>query len=289
MTSRSAVLMDQSLLEFLKEFYIYISRITEISCDSERLPYRDQYRPVHDPTSAAPWISNKSFGILVGCAHELFEMIPQVSAYGRKRRRDYMHGTKRGHEPDTPNDEGLIDDDWADELTYYSLQAKILAWQPPEGAHEDFVTCGLIYQQALLCYLDISYITSPITAHSDMPDSIMQRFGVLDVLLAKLPLDAPISSTLCWPLALFGSVAREGPQRAMVLGRLEAMWQFLRIGNIMSTMNLLKRLWGDEPKDSTTSTSPIPAPRPRRTAKKVSDPSDMEGLMKKYALMISFA
>ncbi|KAK2751075.1 hypothetical protein FQN57_000150 [Myotisia sp. PD_48] len=290
--SPSTPLMDQSILEFLKEFYIYITRITEIS-SNEIIQLDDQYQPIHHPRSASPWVSNKSFGILVGCAHELFDLIPQVSALARERRRKYSSEGDNTQQA-VPSPATL--DDNGEDLAYYSLLAKILAWVPPESSPSDFATAGKIHQQALLCYLDISCANPPISAQSELPESIQGRFYVLNNLLAELPLDAPISSTLCWPLALFGSVARDEYQRAIILGRLEAMWGFLHIGNIMSTMNLLKRLWDDKRLND------FPAPeigypnntavalrrQPHSISKRAADPSDMEALMKKYALMISF-
>ncbi|KMP07205.1 hypothetical protein CISG_06823 [Coccidioides immitis RMSCC 3703] len=300
LSSPSSLRIDESILEFLKEFYTYVLRITEISNDSQIIVLHGSVRQ-ETPTGDFAWVSGKSYGMLVGCSYELFDMIPQVSALARRKRQRIKENSKQSsssarskhqEEPDT------------DEMAYRILRSRILFWRPPSDARQDFITCGWIYQQAILCYLDVSFANPPITAQTPLPRFIHERFERLKCLLDELPIDAPISHTLCWPLALFGSLARKADHRELILNRLQAMWELLRLGNINTTMNFLKRLWEDDgsdmsdnaassscdhPATTKNSSAMVRATKRKRAPKIISDNSDMEALMKKYELMFSFA
>lgn len=284
------------MLEFLKEFYTYILRITEISSDSQSIVLQGSIR-LDPPDRDFSWISGKSYGMLVGCSYELFDMIPQVSSLARRKRHKIKESRRQklqNHKHATPHE---LD---ADEMAYRILKSRILSWQPPPEAQKDFVTCGWIFQQAILCHLDASFANPPLTAQTPLPDSILERLENLKLLLGELPVDAPISHTLCWPLALFGSLAREVKYRELIYNRLQAMWELLRLGNVQTTMNFLRKLWDDNSGDfvysSTNDTSPtgnsgtvVRAAKRKRISKVVYDNTDMEALMKRYELMFSFA
>ncbi|EEP78063.1 predicted protein [Uncinocarpus reesii 1704] len=185
-------------------------------------------------------------------------------------------------------------------MAYYDLRSQVLSWQPPSDARDDFITGGRIYQQAILCYLDASFASPPLTAQTDLPDFICERFETLKHLLDELPVDAPISHTLCWPLALFGSLARKAEQREFIIHRLQAMWEILHLGNIRTTMRFLERLWDDHHASLSnnvaacgsvdgTSSALVRATKRKINSKDIYDNSDMEALMKRYELMFSFA
>lgn len=284
------------MLEFLKEFYTYILRITEISSDSQSIVLQGSIS-LDPPDRDFTWVSGKSYGMLVGCSYELFDMIPQVSSLARRKRHKIKESRKQKSQSQKNNASNELD---ADEMAYRILKSRILSWQPPPDARKDFVTCGWIYQQAILCHLDASFANPPITAQAPLPEFIIERFENLKLLLGELPVDAPISHTLCWPLALFGSLARGAEHRELIFNRLQAMWELLRLGNVKTTMNFLRRLWDDNSGDFVYSSSNdtsatgdsstvIRAPKRKRISKVVYDNSDMEALMKRYELMFSFA
>ncbi|KAI1936227.1 hypothetical protein LOZ66_004684 [Ophidiomyces ophidiicola] len=294
-SSPSSLHIEDSMLEFLKEFYTYIFRITELSNDSQTVILHGSVSHV-PPTNEFSWLSGKSYGMLVGCSYELFDMIPQVSALARRKRQKIKEAQKqrsRGYGSTVPEGGDT------DEMACRILRSRILAWRPPPDARPDFVTCGLIYQQAILCYLDTAFSNPPLTAQSPLPDFVLQRLDRFVVLLDQLPADAPISHTMCWPLAMFGSLSRRTDHRKLILDRLQAMWELLRLGNIRTTMNFLQKLWEDNQGDGSTHTpsaecirivSPgAKASKRRRGLRTIHDNSDMEALMKKYEIMFSFA
>jgi hypothetical protein len=276
--------MDESIFEFLKEFYIYLTRITEISYDSECPPSETECTDP-DPNAVGTWISPKSHGMLVGCSYELFNMIPRVAALSR-RKRERLRRTKSGR----PMTDEMSEELEQDTAYYYAMRSQILAWQPPANAHRDFITCGEIYRQAVLCYLDISFADPAVLAQPEAPDFVHACFNNLNQLLEILPLDAYITSTLCWPMALFGSLAKDEAQRAVIYNRLQAMWDVMRLGNITATMRFLERLWADLRSGSIVLVGSIECPSPEKNGKnKPVDLTDMEGLMRRYNLLLSFA
>lgn len=276
--------MDESILEFLKEFYIYITRITDISYDSERPP--SETGSENDPNSVVSRVGTKSHGMLVGCAYEIFNMIPRVSALARRKR-----GRLRNRDTGKQMTEDQARELEEDRASYHAMHAYIQAWQPVSDVDPDITICGAIYQQAVLCYLDVSFADPSLVAEPQLPLIVQERFDTLNPLLEALPLEANISSTLCWPLALFGSLAKDETQRDIIYRRLQAMWDVLKIGNITATMKFLERLWGDLRRDEIVLVGSS-ASSTKRTAKGKKnvpvDLTDMEGLMKRYNQLVSF-
>jgi hypothetical protein len=238
------------MLSFIKEFYAYIACISDLNATAED----DDCMPLIGMDSL------NSSGMLVGCAHELFELMPKVSTLNRLARRRHSLSNVVGVAPGLTSVAAEAEEP-------ATIQRQVLAWEPPAGSHPDFATCGKIYQQALLVYLHASLSPSGTAA----ADTVRQSFDSLLKLLSVLPRDAPISATLCWPLAIFGSLAREVEDREVIRGRLEAMWELLGLGNVKTTIEFLDHLWEDVV-----------------AGKVLADPSDLDGLMKRYGVQISF-
>jgi len=223
-------------MSFIKEYYAYTSHITNLtgeSCDPDDPD--DALSPISEPL-----ITPKSSGVLLGCSHDLFVLAPRICDLARQRG---SSGTASPSEPvsyDCEGDEGPK-----------AFQMQVLSWQPPAGADVDFATCGMIYQQALLIYLEVLRL-SPLSPLSPvLPPMIQECLDRASFLIAKLSDDATCCSTLCWPLAVLGCVALEVGHRGTIRKRLQAMWAFLRLGNIKRTLEFLEELWGvDDPKSS---------------------------------------
>jgi hypothetical protein len=69
--------------------------------------------------------------------------------------------------------------------------------------------------------------------------SVERAFIDAAKLFESLPVNLPISTALCWPLAILGTCARQVGQRIMFRQRLEDMYNFLKLGNIQETKRLL--------------------------------------------------
>jgi hypothetical protein len=222
-------------MSFIKEYYAYTSHITNLtgeSCDPD-----DALSPISEPL-----ITPKSSGFLLGCSHDLFVLAPQICDLARRRRNsDPASPSTSPSEPASSNCED--DEDLA------AFQMQVLSWQPPAGADVDFATCGMIYQQALLIYLEVLRLSplsplSPLAASPVLPPVIQECLDRASFLIATLSDNATCASTLCWPLAVLGCVAREAGHRGTIRRRLQAMWAFLRLGNIRRTLEFLEELWG---------------------------------------------
>ncbi|KAH8812757.1 fungal-specific transcription factor domain-containing protein [Xylogone sp. PMI_703] len=225
---------EEPLLEFLKEYYAYIAHITELSTDMDVSSDADCF------SATQPLTSDKSSGMLFGCAHKLFEMVPQISAFAREQ-----------NEPITNASRFTMDQLQLEEELYLitvkrlNLRSRIQAWQPPLGCDKDFELCGRIYQQALLVYNNPPL--PPILSNSTCEDSFTRQ-SIENVvrLLDRLPVNAPISATLIWPLAFLGTLAEDISQRNTILARLQGIWNTLSLGNARATIDFLDRYWSDE-------------------------------------------
>ncbi|RFU27501.1 hypothetical protein B7463_g8841, partial [Scytalidium lignicola] len=226
---------EESILEFLKEYYAYIAHITDLSTDMDT--------PSSDPSSftgAEPLTSDKSSGVLLGCAYKLFEMIPRISTLAREQ-----------HELTTYASQSTMDQYKLEEKAHLvvqkrlNLQSHIFAWQPPPNCDNDFELCGRIYQQALLVYNNPPFPSIFSNSASNLSFARQSIDNTIS-LLNLLPMNAPISATLVWPLAFLGTLAEELHQRHAIRSRLEGIWNILGLGNVKATIDFLDRYWSDE-------------------------------------------
>jgi hypothetical protein len=125
-----------------------------------------------------------------------------------------------------------------------SLQWEIAAWTPPPNITDrNIVTAGVIYQQALLIYLEASKTPSLMSMATPLPPLIQ---GSLDRAIAALrSLDdyATCTSILAWPISVLGCVARTPETREVIRRKLECMWRFLGLRNHQYTLELVTELW----------------------------------------------
>ena len=167
---------------------------------------------------------------MFGPVHELFRLIPRVSVLARQRRDEMRTGTTS----------------WDTTDQYFELHALISLWQPNSN-DETQNFCGTLLQQALLAYLAASFDdeAQDLNALNDYTLSIQSAFDTIIPIMNSIPPDSPLSTTLCWPLAILGSCARTGEHRDFVKNRLGVLSEFYASQSVKDTRSLLEKMWED--------------------------------------------
>ncbi|KAF4986427.1 hypothetical protein FDECE_15960 [Fusarium decemcellulare] len=223
--ARSDILRDD-LKDFIVEYYVYTASISMISIDpeSDNVPFL---------SSEMEWqgqrlISSGYIGQLCGCWFELLLMIPRIFKLGQRSR-----GTN-GDRSSFP-----MADDF---LTFSTLQAQILLFQPFSLLGEEVTLCGQIFKQAthlyLLTSLNLAVGEGGLLKQS-MDNSVDQAFEALQ----QVPATARINTSLCWALAVIGSCVVDEVRRNELRARLDIMFLMIGLGNIRSTLSLLEHIW----------------------------------------------
>ncbi|KAF2792440.1 hypothetical protein K505DRAFT_387431 [Melanomma pulvis-pyrius CBS 109.77] len=228
-------LIEDDVVEFLKEFYVYVEGITTLTGPSTEdrtslLPGAE-----FDSTYTIPQLSSKSPGNLLGCSQELFNIIPEVQMLAQRCQRQSTEALNPTGSTDTSVVVELDDE-------YQELHNRISTWLPPLSASPDFAACALMYQEAVLCHLETAFLPSS-WSHSLIRSRLLHFIS----LLATLPVDSPISATLTWPLVGFGVLSMDHSHRETIYERLSNMWDHLRLKNIEVSMTFLRRLWMEDP------------------------------------------
>lgn len=175
--------------------------------------------------------SNQYPGAISGCVHELFYLIPKVSVLAREWRDGLRYG--------------LDIEDLASQ--YMRLHTTIATWQPT-STDEVHVLCGRLYQQALLVYLASSFEHEEEVLEQGHAYSapVHQAFNDFMEFLGSIPLDSSISTTLCWPLAIFGSCARSAEHRNTIARRLDSLSETYAAQSVRDTKKLLELMWEED-------------------------------------------
>lgn len=160
-----------------------------------------------------------------GCVHDLFWMIPRVSAVARRGSNEIRSAAQYSSETITE---------------YQSLLYSISSWKP-RGIDEIYNSCGKVYQQALLAYIAsvFEHPASPV----QYPSRVQDAFERMTELLDSAALDAPLATTLCWPLAVFGACAKSRAHRTFIDAKLVMLAKAFASQSIRDTRDLLLRLW----------------------------------------------
>jgi hypothetical protein len=217
--------VEENVVEFLKEFYVYTESITSLTRPKIlRLPSAST-----STTELVRLCVEKSPGNLLGCSQELFNLVPEVQSLVQQQRGSKLFAC----------DDLSTSSDWIKELLYLDLHARVSSWGPPANTSAEFAISGAIYQQALLWHLETTFHT---TTHSEM-ESAQDRLTRFIHLLDSLPLEAPISVTLTWPLVLFGIIAKDKAYRDSIYHRLSYMLEMFGLLNIQTSMVFLQRIW----------------------------------------------
>lgn len=214
-----------NLRGFIAEFYAYLAVLADISFEKD---VQDGSCIEFPLLFANDILSHRAAGMLLGCAQGLFELIPQISRLSRRRLIEEEDFGRCSVE--TLN-------------TYFHLRDHISQWNAPaDGTESSHVICGLLYQQALLVYLESSIrkfeLISPES--TSFIENALDRFVNL---LNSLPVESPISTTLSWPIVVLGSCARSTRHREIIASRLEKLSKSLGMGCIRQSQRLLEKIW----------------------------------------------
>ncbi|KAH7140271.1 fungal-specific transcription factor domain-containing protein [Dactylonectria estremocensis] len=212
--------LDEGTRAFVLERYAYTMTLAHITMG----PESDGW-VIDDLALVFPTIQNSPSS---GCVHELFQQIPSVSIMARQ----WAAETRSGN----VSDDTIIE--------YESLHFSISSWLP-DSEDEIYRLCGLLYQQALLVYLAASS-TSEMDAPLGYSTQVQEAFDHFIPLLESIPPDSSISTTLCWPLAIFGSCARTVEHRRVISQRLDVLSSVYSAQSVRDAKLLLEKLWQEE-------------------------------------------
>ncbi|KPM42695.1 hypothetical protein AK830_g3895 [Neonectria ditissima] len=228
---------------FLVERYAYTMTLAHITMGSES----DEW-VVDDSALLFPAIQTSPSS---GCVHELFQLIPRVSIISRRWAAERQAG--------------LVADDAI--IEHETLRFVVSSWHP--GSDDEIHgLCGRLYQQALLVYLAASSTLGTETQDGYSED-VQDAFDNFIPLLQSISPDSSISTTLCWPLAIFGSCARTAQHREAISQRLDVLSSVYSAQSVRDTKKLLEKLWQEDD--------------PR-----VANPSSLERMMKQERTTVLF-
>jgi hypothetical protein len=202
---------------FLIERYMYTMTLGHITMGSES----DEW-VLNDAATLSPMIQTQPGS---GGVHELFMLIPIVSVTARQLATEQSHGRVS---------ENTLSD-------HRRLFLSIQSWQPysDDAIHN---LCGKLYQQALLVYLASTDDTK--TEESSIYSShVQEAFDTFISILEPIPPESTISTTLCWPLAIFGSCARSTEHRRFIRERLDLLSRVYSAQSVRDTKILLEKMW----------------------------------------------
>lgn len=223
--------LDDDTRAFLIETYAYTIILSDLSISA-------RHSDAHMLGHAADLLRSTralSESITYGFPIGLFQLIPEVSVLIKRceseRERDL--GLSGAISKDTT-------------FAISKLREVIRSWKS-HSTSSNTIICAKIYQQALLLYLDCA---ASVEAQSDdtMSDmeyiaSIQKAFEVLGLLLECLPTSAPISTILCWPLAIFGSTATFPVHQAIIRDRFMDLYKTSGLRHVKETLCMLELLW----------------------------------------------
>lgn len=212
---------------FVAEFYSYQAVLADISIDTTSVKEIFIGEDI-DTLFSNDVLTHRGSGMLYGCAQSLFQLIPQISELSRRRMQDEQDYGRCSVE---------------NLNTYFRLRDMIEQHALPlENVEASFAVCSLLYQQAILVYLETSIrkfeLISP--GHSSFIENALNKFINL---LNSLPVASPICTTLCWPIMVLGSWATSTYHCTAIRQRLEAMSEFLGMGCVRQCQRLLEIIW----------------------------------------------
>lgn len=212
--------LNQSIRAFLVERYTYTMTLAHISMgpESDEWVLKDAAMLFPMMQNESPEVPGADADSISGGVHELFQLIPMISVLARHWRAETHLGIRLGHT-----------------ITELSeLRSAVASWQPSrdEGVRS---LCGRLYQNALLVYIAACF--------DDEADSVQKAFDAFTAFLASIPVDSPISTTMCWPLAVSGSCARTKAHRQVIAQKLDQLSTAYASQSVRDTKRLLERLW----------------------------------------------
>lgn len=221
---------DADIIGFLVEIFVYLVSVANISanvrsdfdlniCGSRRRTL-DSYK------------SNATYGVLLGSAHDLYELIPEICKLGHER----LSG---GSIADCPFE--LL-------ASYKSLEAKIDSWKPDDIADNDDeatqrTLVARLYQQAVAIFLHTSFYGSNVW-HPTLTELIDNARTKLLELIPLLSFDSPFGTTLLWPSMIIGSCIYEPFERDLL--RFLMLSSPFQVPIVPKALQVLDWLWEEE-------------------------------------------
>lgn len=216
--------LDESTRAVLIELYVYMSMTSNIVMEEDWAQMLQSDLPYLLPVKTQ---GDTSPGMLCGIAHDLFKLIPEVFILARRRDdEEKLRGTAS----------------WQTTSACISLHSIISRWKP-DSLDEYTSAGGKLYQLALLVCLQPSRGPTSHEGRNEDRTITDETFDILTPLLATLPVDAPISTTICWPLAIIGSCTPNPQYQDIIRQRLQAMYEHLALDNLRGTLRLLEHIW----------------------------------------------
>lgn len=222
--------LDEDTRTFIIERYAYTAALANITLGAES----DDWI-LDDMSLLLPIMKNglgNSSSNMSGHIHELFQLIPTVSKLARKREA-----------------EGLLQlESWDTISSFISLRTKILSWKS-NVSDEVHSMCGRIYQQALHIHLTSSFerfdksLRDQLESIDSYSPTVKAAFDNFIPLLQSVPVESPMTTTLCWPLVVFGSCAKKLEHRDAIRSHLVAMSTKLALVHAQESSRLLEILW----------------------------------------------
>jgi hypothetical protein len=189
----SSTEVSHELKGFLLEVYTYFVSVVNITANTD-FDYRTViFEPKTQILEA--FRDSSTHGAMIGCAHDLFELMPAICKLGYKRIQEEREG----------------EFSFETIATYKSLESKIQDWQPslPErNLDGNLITAAKMYQQTVLIFLHSSFYGSKVSdpAFISLIDTSME---ILLQLSNPIESDSHILSTLLWPIMIMGSCLRD--------------------------------------------------------------------------------
>ena len=205
--------MNDEAKSFVLEWYSYLLTLSLITDKSYDETIADHCVSVFRAFTDVP-----PSGVLFGCAYDLFSLIPSATNVCK---RVYAEMAADGGQisPDT-------DKARADMLEY------VMCWKP-DCDHVETATAGRLYQLAL------SVLLRTDSWAPDVQELLNQVPGLLDL----VPAECSVTTTLCWPLSVIGSVAQADFCRSSIREYMVKMAGWYKFANIRQMLELLDELW----------------------------------------------
>ncbi|KAJ5938856.1 hypothetical protein N7466_001990 [Penicillium verhagenii] len=212
-----------SIVSLVTELYVYNSSLASftVNCPPSSLP---KYLLISSST-----IPISTYGVMCGCAYELFTYIPKVSA---------LLWEFASHEPVLPKRSCIIE--------YHALRAQVAKWKP-HSEQRDMVLCAELYQQSLLLLLDSHF------AGDETQINIENAFQRLQSLISHLSPTSPIATTATWPLFVFGTFASHDHHKVLIRIYLQELIKEFGMGVMSTALDQLQEVWKEEPDPNTVS------------------------------------
>lgn len=206
---------DPNLRTFILEWYSYISALSAI-CYAKSNNFST---PLFDGICDELLAQGASRpGVLFGCSRELFVLIPRVILIAQRI-------------PQEQEEDGCIS--CPTSLERDRLLHSVQTWKPSSSANADCAAAGKIYQLALSALLQIDMDNATLQHHVASVASLLQA----------LPISSQVTTTLCWPLSILGSLARLDSCKSSIRCYLELLATRYRFGNFQQSLHLLDTLW----------------------------------------------